>query len=203
MPYIDENHLVGLHKTIESKEISEARLLRELQKYRTEKEQISKRKNIFKWTSLSLVLVLMIGVALYFVKPSVFVNDDYLQSENKLLIDKSELLNYEDQVSLLRTEIESLSSEEMEDIDLVDLNSKVIYAVQIAALENRDLSLYSEDLENINQYKEKAFNKYSLGNFTSLDDAKSFRKELVALGFQDAFVASYKGGKRLKIEEAF
>jgi len=30
-----------------------------------------------------------------------------------------------------------------------------------------------------------------------------FRQQLVKMGFKDAFVASYKDGKRLKIEDPF
>ncbi|WP_335965329.1 SPOR domain-containing protein [Galbibacter sp. PAP.153] len=201
MPYIDEHHLVDLHKTIESKEVNEERLLNELRKQREEKEEILRKKDIFKWTSISLVMILVVGVALYFVKPSVYVNDTYLQSKNKKLINTNEIDNYQQQISMLETKVESNIPQEISTIDYRDLNSEVIYAVQIAALENRDLSLYSEELRNINQYKDKPYNKYSLGNFTSLDDAKIFRKELIALGFQDAFVASYKNGKRIKIED--
>ena len=190
MPYIDENHLVNLHKTIESKEITEARLLEELRKNRAEKERLYRTKNMFKWSSISLGLLLLFGVVLYIAKPSLYVSDEFLQSENKLLINESELSEYQQQTSALDT------------LDYRDLNSEVIYAVQVAALENKDLSLYSKELRNISQYKDKDFNKYSLGNFTSLEDAKIFRKELIALGFQDAFVASYQNGKRLKIEEA-
>ncbi|MDG3582193.1 SPOR domain-containing protein [Galbibacter pacificus] len=201
MPYIDEHHLVDLHKTIESKEVTEERLLNELRKQREEKEEILRKKDIFKWTSISLVMILVVGVTLYFVRPSVYVNDTYLQSKNKKLINTNEIDNYQQQISMLETKVESNIPQEISTIDYRDLNSEVIYAVQIAALENRDLSLYSEELRNINQYKDKPYNKYSLGNFTSLDDAKIFRKELIALGFQDAFVASYKNGKRIKIED--
>ncbi|MEJ4088001.1 SPOR domain-containing protein [Galbibacter orientalis] len=203
MPYIDENHLVNLHKTIESKEITEARLLEELRKNRAEKERLYRTKNMFKWSSISLGLLLLFGVVLYIAKPSLYVSDEFLQSENKLLINESELSEYQQQISSLETTLNNLPSPSaLDTLDYRDLNSEVIYAVQVAALENKDLSLYSKELRNISQYKDKDFNKYSLGNFTSLEDAKIFRKELIALGFQDAFVASYQNGKRLKIEEA-
>ncbi|MEL4308507.1 SPOR domain-containing protein [Joostella sp. CR20] len=201
MPYIDENHLVNLHKTIESKEITEARLLNELRKNRAEKEQLYRSKNIFKWSALFLGTFILFGFVLYIVKPSFFVSDQYLQSENKLLIDKEEVQLYQHQISALQENLRD-SESTLNTVDYRDLNTEVIYAVQVAALESKDLSLYSEELRNISQYKDKPYNKYSLGNFTSLEDAKIFRKELVSLGFQDAFVASYQNGKRIKIEEA-
>ncbi|MCX2680122.1 SPOR domain-containing protein [Galbibacter sp. EGI 63066] len=202
MPYIDENHLVNLHKVIESKEISEEKLLNELRRQREEKDRIHRSRNVFRWTSVSLIAVLFVGVLLYFVKPSVYVNDSLLQSQNKMLIDKNDLQSYKDQISQLEGHIEN-SNHQLDEIDYRNIDKEVIYAVQIAALENKDLSLYSEELRNISQYRDQPYNKYSLGNFTSLDDAKTFRKELVDLGFNDAFVASYKDGKRIKIEEAF
>ncbi|QLE02521.1 SPOR domain-containing protein [Galbibacter sp. BG1] len=202
MPYIDENHLVNLHKTIESKEVTEERLLNELRKQRAEKAAIYRTKNIFKWCALSLLAVFLLGIVLYFAKPSVFINDKYLQTKNKVIIEKSDLKEYQKEISQLQSQIKNPNTE-LNTVDHRNLDSEVIYAVQVAALENKDLSLYSEELRNINQYKDKAYNKYSLGNFISLEDAKTFRKELIALGFEDAFVASYKNGKRLKIEEAF
>ncbi|PHO01812.1 sporulation protein, partial [Rhodobacteraceae bacterium 4F10] len=41
--------------------------------------------------------------------------------------------------------------------------------------------------------------KYSLGLYTTLDEAKGLQKELIKIGFNDAFVASYINGKRQKI----
>ncbi|MCM5663541.1 SPOR domain-containing protein [Galbibacter mesophilus] len=202
MPYIDENHLVNLHKTIESKEVTEERLLQELRKQRAEKQEIYRKKNIFQWLSFGLILLMLLGVVLYYAKPSFFINDTYLQSNNKVLIDKNTIDDYEGKISQLTSEIEK-GGEKVTTSEEKNIEPEVIYAVQVAALKNKDLSLYSEGLKSINKFKDKSFNKYSLGSFLNLEDAKTFRKELIALGFEDAFVASYKNGKRLKIEEAF
>jgi hypothetical protein len=51
--------------------------------------------------------------------------------------------------------------------------------------------------------KTNPFYSYSLGNFATLDEAQKFRKQLVDMGFDDAFVASYKEGKRIKIEDPY
>ena len=75
--------------------------------------------------------------------------------------------------------------------------------VQIGAFEARDLSLYSDKFVNFKEIKSEGFNKYSLGNFATLQEAKDFRKEIVRLGFSNAFIASYQGDTRIKIEEAW
>ena len=41
--------------------------------------------------------------------------------------------------------------------------------------------------------------KYSIGLFEALSEAKKMKTELVKIGFQDAFVASYINGERQKI----
>jgi len=83
------------------------------------------------------------------------------------------------------------------------LSDKIIYAVQVAALENQGIELYSNNLIQFSEIRNDDFYKYSLGAFETLEEAQQFRKELVKLGFDDAFVASYQNGNRLKIEEAW
>lgn len=202
MPYIDENHLVNLHKTIESKEIQEQKLLNELKKQRVEKQKLYRSRNILRFVAIGLFAILFIGVALYFLKPSLYVNERMLETHNKMLIEKGELNQFEKQISLLNQRLDK-QPVDMEGDNISLLDTMLIYAVQIAAFEDKGISLYSNELKNISQYKDKPFNKYAIGNFTSLEDANLFRKEMVALGFKDVFVASYKNGKRIKIEEAF
>lgn len=202
MPYIDENHLVDLHKTIESKELQEQKLLSELKKQRVEKEKLNRSRNFLRFVSLGLFVVLTLGIALYFLKPSVYINERMLETHNKKLIEKGELNRFENEISLLNQKLlkQPLNSPDTK-VTLID--TSLIYAVQVAAFEDKGISLYSNELKNISQYKDKPFNKYAIGNFTNLEDANLFRKEMVALGFKDVFVASYKNGKRIKIEEAF
>ena len=52
------------------------------------------------------------------------------------------------------------------------------------------------------EFEEGGFYKYSLGAFETLEEAQYFRKNVLNLGFHDAFVASYQNGQRLNIEDA-
>jgi len=202
MPYIDENHLVSLHKTIEAKEIQEQRLLSELKKQRVEKDKLYRSRNFLRLLSVCLFGLLVLGISLYFIKPSLFLNEHLLESRNKMLIEKSQWDSFENEIIGLNQKLSNQLQKIPSSVTALK-DTMLIYAVQVAAFEDKGISLYSSELKNINQYKDKPFNKYALGNFTNLEDANLFRKEMVALGFEDVFVASYKNGKRIKIEEAF
>ncbi len=83
------------------------------------------------------------------------------------------------------------------------LEKKTIYTVQVKSFVDNNVTLASEALTNTLFVKTNPFYSYSLGNFETLLEAQSFRKQLVDLGFDDAFVASYKEGKRIKIENPY
>ena len=80
------------------------------------------------------------------------------------------------------------------------LEQEKIYSVQVKSFIDKNINLASESLSNTMFVKTNPFYAYSLGNFETLEEAQKFRKELVSMGFKDAFVASYQNGKRLKIE---
>src|SRR5690606_19406060 len=169
MPYIDENHLVSLHKTIETKEIQEQRLLNELKKQRVEKDKLYRSRNFLRFVSLCLFLVLVLGVALYFIKPSIYINERHLESQNKMLIEKSKLDSFENEIILLNQKLRKQPHNPASSVVALR-DTSLIYAVQVAAFEDKEIPLYSSELQNINQYKDKPFNKYALGNFTNLKD---------------------------------
>ena len=83
------------------------------------------------------------------------------------------------------------------------LEKEKIYSVQIKSFVDNNVTLASEALTNTLFVKTNPFYSYSLGNFETLQEAQKFRKQLVDLGFNDAFVASYKEGKRLQIEDPY
>ncbi len=83
------------------------------------------------------------------------------------------------------------------------LNKEKIYSVQVKSFVDNNVTLASEALTNTLFVKTNPFYAYSLGNFETLQEAQTFRKQLVQMGFKDAFVASYQDGKRVKIEDPF
>ena len=45
--------------------------------------------------------------------------------------------------------------------------------------------------------------RYSIGLFSTLKEAQNFRRQLLRLGFDDAFVASYINGERQEIHKPY
>jgi N-acetylmuramoyl-L-alanine amidase len=58
------------------------------------------------------------------------------------------------------------------------------------------------DIDNVKMYFQNGSYKYTSGEFSTMDAAMQRRKELVAKGYKDAFVVSFKGKERITNEEA-
>lgn len=78
----------------------------------------------------------------------------------------------------------------------------VFYEVQIGAFQYFDLSAYLESLENLRSYEEDGLQKYVLGKFRELNNAKLFLKDIRQMGISDAFIIAKIDGKRVEVKEA-
>jgi hypothetical protein len=133
-----------------------------------------------------------------------------MTSRGSSLEQQSNLLVSIDSLDAIKTRIDNLK-EQNEELSLVKeyylakkfLDKEMIYSVQVKSFVDNNLTLASEALTNTMFVKTNPFYSYSLGNFQTLEEAQTFRKELVDIGFDDAFVASYKEGKRIKIEDPY
>lgn len=86
---------------------------------------------------------------------------------------------------------------------LVDENQDgIIFAIQIGAYASIDLSDYEENLSGIKQDTYDGINQFTLGEFNEYYKAESFLKVVQQMGFKDAFVMSFKDGKRIHIQNA-
>ena len=74
-----------------------------------------------------------------------------------------------------------------------------IYSVQIGVFSTKKYPLISKKFIPGNITATNGYFKYSLGLFSTVNEAKKLRNELRKIGFKDAFVASYVNGKRQKI----
>jgi len=200
MPFVEEQHLVDIHRHLEEKEISEERLARELRNQRLLNKKYRKTNMQLLWSLVLTAAVILIAAVIYLLKPTLFVDQERLSSENKVLLDKGQLSALQGSLEGKSAEVENLKHI-LETLDYRALDQEVVYTVQVAALVNDKVDLVSEDLLNMNIYKDLPYNKYALGSFARLEEAQKLRKALMQLGFKDAFVASYKNGKRIKIED--
>ncbi|MBG6129939.1 hypothetical protein IWQ47_001978 [Aquimarina sp. EL_43] len=202
MPFITDEELQGFKDQIEKVEESK-RAVEYTRDKAVKDEKENSRK--FKIATIILGIIALLGVAgtVYFMN---FNTPENMVTKKK---HKSEVTTRDTKIAELTETVKNLSMNQELDSGSGgvgngrSLQDELVYAVQIGAFESIDLSMYSENFVNFRQIKSGGFNKYALGNFETLNEAKKFRRELVRLGFRNAFIASYQNGERLQIEEAW
>ncbi|WP_109302706.1 SPOR domain-containing protein [Aquimarina sp. AU474] len=201
MPFITDEELQSFKDQIEKSEES-ARSAGYLSEKAVKDEKENSRK--FKIATIILGIIALLGVAgtVYFMQfntPANMISQKKHKEQVGILENKVTELEATLQNLSMNQEIDGNNSNE----DAGSINDQIVYAVQIGAFEEKRLSLYSDSFVNLKEIKSEGFNKYALGNFETLNEAKKFRRELVRMGFRNAFIGSYQNGKRLKIEEAW
>ncbi|MBD0849781.1 SPOR domain-containing protein [Maribacter arenosus] len=199
MPFIEESDLLELHKDIDKAQIINERLLDQI-KIKNKELKKSKVQRNFLAVITGLFLVGTFGITTYTAGLSTSNN---LENRNNLLVSIDSLEAHKARIDNLRQQNEELSLVKEFYLAKSFLEKEKIYSVQIKSFVDNNVTLASEALTNTLFVKTNPFYSYSLGNFETLQEAQKFRKQLVDLGFNDAFVASYKEGKRLQIEDPY
>lgn len=202
MPFIEESDLLELHKDIDKSQIINERLLDQIKIKNKELKKSKIQRNVFAGITALFVLV---GIAFGSLATGLSMSNNMRMqgggnSNNNLLVSI-------DSLDAIKTRINNLK-EQNEELSLVKefylakefLAKEKIYSVQVKSFVENNVTLASEALTNTLFVKTNPYYSYSLGNFETLKEAQDFRKQLVDLGFNDAFVASYQNGKRLQIE---
>lgn len=200
MPFIEESDLLELHKDIDKAQIINERLLDQIKIKNKELKTSKIQRNVLGGIT-ALFLVGTLAVTSFTAGLS--SNPGSFESQNNLLVSI-------DSLDAIKTRIDNLKQQN-EELSLVNdfylakkfLEKETIYSVQVKSFVDNNVALASEALTNTLFVKTNPFYSYSLGNFGTLEEAQKFRAELVDIGFQDAFVASYKDGKRVQIEDPY
>ena len=196
MPFIEENDLLDLHKDIEKSQIINERLLDQIKFKNKDLRKLKIQRNISVGIAAAIFLAVF-GLWSYF---SGITTSRARNNQENLLVSI-------DSLDAIRTRIGNLK-EQNEELSLVKefylakqfLEKEKVYSVQVKSFVENNVTLASEALTNTMFVKTNPFYAYSLGTFETLEEAQKFRRQLVNLGFEDAFVASYQDGQRLKIE---
>ena len=199
MPFIEESDLLELHKDIDKAQIINERLLDQI-KIKNKELKKSKIQRNFLAGITGLFLIGTLGIISYTAGLSTSNN---FENSNNLLVSIDSLEAHKARIDNLRQQNEELSLVKEFYLAKNFLEKEKIYSVQIKSFVDNNVTLASEALTNTLFVKTNPFYSYSLGNFETLQEAQMFRKQLVDLGFNDAFVASYKEGKRLQIEDPY
>ncbi len=199
MPFIEESDLLELHKDIDKAQIINERLLDQI-KIKNKELKKSKIQRNFLAGITGLFLIGTLGIMSY---TAGLTTSNNFENSNNLLVSIDSLEAHKARIDNLRQQNEELSLVKEFYLAKNFLDKEKIYSVQIKSFVDNNVTLASEALTNTLFVKTNPFYSYSLGNFETLQEAQKFRKQLVDLGFNDAFVASYKEGKRLQIEDPY
>lgn len=198
MPFIEESDLLELHKDIDKAQIINERLLDQIKIKNKELKTKKVQRNVFGViTALFVVGALAITS---FTAGLTTGGAGKIDNQNNLLVSIDSLDAIKMRIGNLKEQNEELSLVKEFYLAKSFLEKEKVYSVQIKSFVENNITLASEALTNTLFVKTNPFYAYSLGNFETLEEAQKFRAQLVDLGFDDAFVASYKEGKRLQIE---
>lgn len=199
MPFIEESDLLELHKDIDKAQIINERLLDQIKIKNKELKKSKIQRNLLAGIT-GLFLIGTLGIMSY---TAGLTTSNNFENSNNLLVSIDSLEAHKARIDNLRQQNEELSLVKEFYLAKNFLEKEKIYSVQIKSFVDNNVTLASEALTNTLFVKTNPFYSYSLGNFETLQEAQMFRKQLVDLGFNDAFVASYKEGKRLQIEDPY
>lgn len=210
MPFVEESDLLALHKDVEKAQIINDRLLEQVKMKDKELIRSKKHRNVFGLITVLFMLGSIIIASYAFGVSSVIrkVNPNFsspseTSRNDHVLVSLDSLEVYKSRLQAVQRENEELSVVKEFYLAKELLENDVVYAVQIKSFIDGNVNIASETILNSVVIKDNPFLSYSLGAFKTLKEAQSFRYELIKLGFEDAFVASYKNGKRHKIEDPY
>jgi len=200
MPFIEESDLLDLHKDLDKAQTINERLLDQIKFKNKDLKKLKIQQNAFRIVTVCFLLATF-GIWSFF---------SGLWTSNNHSSDQETLSMAIDSIEVFKARIDNLKKQNQE-LSLVSefylakafLNKEKVYSVQVQSFVDNNVTLASEGLTNTLFVKTNRFYAYSLGNFETLSEAQSFRKQLVNMGFKDAFIASYKDGKRVKIEAPY
>ncbi|MCI4668698.1 MAG: SPOR domain-containing protein [Bacteroidia bacterium] len=133
---------------------------------------------------------------LFFFLSLIFLSGcQYFDKKSEKVILRTQLDSTKVQFQRLRQEHNRLLAEAGQAIE-------VGFEVQIGAFRHFKLDDYSESLISMKIRKAGDMNRYVLGSFTTLEEAKAFLKDIKMMGVEDAFIAGVVDGKRVSVKEA-
>ncbi|QCX00187.1 SPOR domain-containing protein [Aggregatimonas sangjinii] len=197
MPFIEESDLLELHKDIDKAQIINERLLDQIKFKNKELKKNKVQRNVL----AGITGLFLIGTLAITSFTAGLSQTNYGAQDQYVLSDLDSLEAIKSRMDNLKTQNEELSLVKEYYLAKEFLEKEKIYSVQVKSFVDNNITLASEALTNTMFVKTNPFFSYSLGNFGTLQEAQRFREQLVDIGFQDAFVASYKDGKRLQIED--
>ena len=180
MPFIDDEQLAALYKEVDQEKKASA-FFQDL--HQKNKQRLSRLK-LYQYSAIISFVLFLVSLVYFFSSA-----DDTEVVTDTTLTERIAQLERENQ--LLGGEAEDLQEQ---------LKTEKVFTVQIMASSNDDILLFSENFVNFRAHSLKEYNAYSLGTFSTEEEAEAFRQELIALGLPDVWVTAYQNGKRILID---
>ncbi|CAM1361909.1 conserved hypothetical protein [Tenacibaculum sediminilitoris] len=204
MPFIEEDKFKLMQEDLDNAKLKREEAENELSSTQEEFVAFKKSSRILP-IFLGLFLGLSLGAAYYF-----YTNGGgAITNIDVTAVKKKEANRVIDSISRAKTKAarndndsnnaSNLNVDTASDEIAENITGETIYSVQIGVLSKNNYPLLSSEVIPSTVTTNDGYFKYSLGLFTTLQEAKDLKKELVKIGFSDAFVASYINGKRQKI----
>ncbi|MEM7298864.1 MAG: Ezrin/radixin/moesin family protein [Bacteroidota bacterium] len=128
--------------------------------------------------------------------------------DSKLKEKDDQIADYQDQISSMRRELAdakkkaSSAPKESQYASKATVPSKgVVFKVQIVAFKQKDLKKFAADNPSFEVDDKAGTLRYTIGIFRDYWEADTFKKYLREMGVKDAWIVSYKDGKRVPIKE--
>ncbi|WGH76169.1 SPOR domain-containing protein [Tenacibaculum tangerinum] len=201
MPFIEEEKFKLMQQDLDNAKLKREVAESELSSAQEKLAAVKRNSKV-----LPMVLGILLGLALgatyyFYTNGSSSVNDIDIEK-----VKKEEAFRVIDSISRAEARAMRNNSNSSDiDVDTVtdelteNIEGKTIYSVQIGVLSENNYPLLSSEVIPSTVTANNGYFKYSLGLFSTIEEAKDLQKELVKLGFKDAFVASYVNGERQKI----
>ena len=181
MPFIDDEQLAALYKEVDQEKKASA-FFQDL--HQKNKQRLSRLK-LYQYSAIISFVLFLVSLVYFFSSAAAAAE----VVTDTTLTERIAQLERENQ--LLGGEAEDLQEQ---------LKTEKVFTVQIMASSNDDILLFSENFVNFRAHSLKEYNAYSLGNFSTEEEAEAFRQELIALGLSDVWVTAYQNGKRILID---
>ena len=203
MPFIEEEKFKLIQEDLDNSKLQREEAENELA---STQEEFSSFKKSSRGLSIFLGLLLGIasGAAYYFYA---YGGNSAINNVDIESVKKQEAYRVLDSISRANARAARSGDAEISNIDIETATNEIaeetrgetIYSVQIGVLSNNQYPLLSSKVIPSIVANADGYFKYSLGLFLTLEEARELKKELIKVGFEDAFIASYINGERQQI----
>lgn len=174
MPFIEEDKLATLYQEVDQEKKAAAFF----QNLHQENKAKLLRYSLYRLGFFIAIAILILGVIYWMVYSGT--------TSDEATLNRIEQLEFENKIL-------GGSTADLQQA----LNQVTVFTVQLIATSNSDILLFSDHFVNFKAHPLKEFNAYSLGNFSTEEEAEAFRQELIKLGLNGVWVTSYKSGERI------